>query len=147
MAYKITEACIGCTACAKICPVFAITGERSALHSINGKRCIDCGACGRVCQKSAITDKSGNICAPIKRAQWPKPVITKEECSACSICVNDCTAGALKISLPQFRGDLKVFAELDKPQKCTGCAVCASHCPLGAIKMETPIETSMGKPL
>jgi len=136
MAYNISEACNGCTACAKLCPVFAITGEKDARHTVNKKRCVECGVCGRICQKGAISDSAGSLCAPVKRAQWPKPVIDTKSCSACSICVNDCTPGALRISLPQFRGDIKVFAELAQPQKCVGCAICSSHCPLKAIDMK-----------
>jgi len=136
MPYHIGEECTGCTACAKLCPVFAISGERGARHAINEKRCVECGVCGRVCPKSAIKDSAGKTCVPVKRSQWPKPVIDTETCSACSICVNDCTPGALRISLPKFRGDIKVYAELAQQQKCVGCAICESHCPLGAIKME-----------
>jgi ferredoxin len=139
MAYNITEACTGCGACAKLCPVFAITGEKDTRHIINEKRCVDCGVCGKVCQKSAVIDCTGKTCAPVKRSLWQKPVIKTENCSACSICVNDCTAGALRISMPKFRGDIKVFAELVLPQKCTGCAICESHCPIGVITMEVAL--------
>jgi len=138
MAYNIGEECSGCTACAKLCPVFAITRNegKNSRHIINAKRCVECGICGRICQKGAVSDSSGKICVPEKRAQWLKPVINKEICSACSICVHDCTPGALQISLPQFRGDINVFAELKHPNKCVGCGICKSHCPLAAISME-----------
>ena len=136
MAYNISEKCSGCTICAKLCPVFAIDGEKDKRHTVNEKRCVNCGVCGKICQKSAVSDNTGETCVPVKRAQWPKPVINKEICSACSICVNDCTPGALRISLPQFRGDIKVFAELFQAQKCIGCAICEAHCPLGLISME-----------
>ncbi|MCL2179528.1 MAG: 4Fe-4S binding protein [Treponema sp.] len=136
MSYRITRECSGCTACAKLCPVFAICGDKNSMHVINEKRCVECGVCGRICQKKAVVDGAGNVCVPVKRGQWPKPVVKTAECSACSICVNDCTSGALKISLPQFRGDIKVFAQLEMPQKCTGCSICESHCPIGAIYME-----------
>jgi MinD superfamily P-loop ATPase len=136
MAYNITEACNGCTACVKLCPVFAISGERGARHVVNKKRCVECSVCGKVCQNGAITDGAENICVPVKRAQWKIPVINTKNCSACSICVNDCTPGALCISLPQFRGDINVFAKLTFPKKCVGCGICSTHCPVGAISMK-----------
>jgi alcohol dehydrogenase class IV/Pyruvate/2-oxoacid:ferredoxin oxidoreductase delta subunit len=138
LAFHITEDCIGCTACAKNCPVFAISGERGRLHVINPSRCVACGVCGRVCPKNAVPDGAGKVRAPVKRSQWPKPVINEELCSACSICVTDCTPIALRISSPRFRGDIHVHAELFEPGKCVGCGICESHCPLGAITMEAP---------
>jgi len=139
MSYHISEACSGCTACAKNCPVFAISGERNAHHSINEKRCVECGVCGRICMKGAITDNAGNVCSPVKRSEWPKPVINSEICSACQICVNDCTPGALRISLPRFRGDIAVYAELFDSKRCVGCGICQQHCPIEAIRMEAVV--------
>ena len=136
MSYSISEVCTGCTVCAKLCPVFAVSGSKDSRHIVNEKRCVGCGVCGRVCAKGAVVDGAGKKCAPIKRALWPKPAINAKACSACSICVNDCTPGALRISLPQFRGDICAHAELAQPQKCVGCAICESHCPMGAISME-----------
>ena len=135
MAYNISEACAGCTACAKLCPVFAITGEKGQRHIVNEKRCVECGVCGRVCPKGAIIDGEGKTCVPVKRAEWLNPLINKDACSACSICVHDCGPGVLRISLPKFRGDIKVYAELVQPQRCVGCAICEAHCPMGAISM------------
>lgn len=49
------EKCIGCTACAKACPVKAISGEVKSPHLINKELCIKCGACESKCKFNAIT--------------------------------------------------------------------------------------------
>jgi formate hydrogenlyase subunit 6/NADH:ubiquinone oxidoreductase subunit I len=134
--HYIGEECSGCTVCAKLCPVSAISGERNERHVINEKRCVNCGVCGRVCPKGAIRDSTGKTCVQVKRPEWPKPVIDTETCCACSICVNDCTPGALQISLPKFKGDIRVYAELARSEKCVGCGICESHCPLRLVRME-----------
>ncbi len=48
------DACVGCTACARNCPVNAITGERKKAHEINQEICIKCGACVEKCKFNAI---------------------------------------------------------------------------------------------
>jgi ferredoxin len=74
----------------------------------------------------------------VKRSLWSKPQIDAELCSACGICVHDCTPGALKISLPKERGDIRVHAELAAPEKCVACGLCEKNCPMGAMLMELP---------
>ena len=48
------DKCIGCTACARKCPVNAISGEVKKVHVINEETCIKCGVCYDVCKFDAV---------------------------------------------------------------------------------------------
>lgn len=50
----VAEACKGCTACVRACPVDAISGERKEAHTIDEDKCIRCGACVETCRFDAI---------------------------------------------------------------------------------------------
>jgi Na+-translocating ferredoxin:NAD+ oxidoreductase RNF subunit RnfB len=51
----VTETCIGCHACAKVCPVNAASGELKKTHVIDQDKCIGCGICASKCPVCAIT--------------------------------------------------------------------------------------------
>ncbi len=50
----LPEKCVGCTACARICPAHCIEGERKIVHVIDQSRCIKCSACYNTCKFNAI---------------------------------------------------------------------------------------------
>ena len=51
------DKCKGCTACARKCPVNAITGSIKQPHVIDTAKCIKCGSCIETCKFGAISKK------------------------------------------------------------------------------------------
>ena len=52
IAYKISDDCISCGACAAECPVEAIS-EGDGKYEIDADKCIDCGTCADTCPVGA----------------------------------------------------------------------------------------------
>jgi len=51
----VADKCIGCTLCARNCPVKAIAGEVKKPHEIDSEKCIGCGKCKTVCGAGAVS--------------------------------------------------------------------------------------------
>ena len=146
MSYTITGECNGCTACKRICPVGAISGERKSLHEIEDTVCIDCGACGRVCPEEAVRDAFNAKCVRIsKLSLWPKPVINEKICASCHVCVDSCPTHCLSMRI-NGKKDKHERPFLAVAKNCISCRFCQEDCPISAISMEVPIqEAQTGK--
>ncbi len=54
ISFVINDNCVGCTLCARNCPVSCIAGERKGKHVIDQNLCIKCGVCYQTCKFHAI---------------------------------------------------------------------------------------------
>ena len=136
-AYSITDVCIGCGACAKACPVNAISGARKSQHIIDAGACVRCGTCGRICPQSAVLDPDGRQTKRIPKKEWLH-LVFDERCLGCSLCIINCPKRCLDISEPAFHGDIRTHAQLSRPEDCLGCGLCVAACPIDAVTLEAP---------
>lgn len=134
--YTITDKCVGCTLCARSCPVKAITGELKGQHTINPEYCIRCGLCGRLCATGAILDENGMPMHKVAKADWKKPKVDTEMCAGCSVCIENCPQHCLTLTDPKFHGDIRTVATLARPDDCIGCGLCSKACPIAVIIMK-----------
>ena len=55
MAYKISDECVACGACAAECPMDAIA-EGDGKYEIDADKCVGCGSCVEACPTGAIQE-------------------------------------------------------------------------------------------
>lgn len=53
----LEDKCVGCTLCARNCPVDAISGEVKKTHVIDHVKCIKCGVCQEKCKFNAVVKR------------------------------------------------------------------------------------------
>lgn len=59
--FRITKKCIGCTACARVCPVNCIYGKPKERHRIDRELCTYCGQCVSVCPVNAVHEGDNTV--------------------------------------------------------------------------------------
>lgn len=59
--FRITSKCIGCTACARACPVHCISGKVKEKHEIDISKCTHCGQCVAACPVGAINEGDNTL--------------------------------------------------------------------------------------
>lgn len=132
MPHFIMDNCIGCTACAKVCPQDCIFGDREELHVIHGDWCIDCSICGNVCPVSAITNHHEAVCEKVKMKDRQKAVVYRDDCTGCYYCAWVCPEDAIVMRKTDKRAEFYEIAEVVE-KKCTGCGLCEEQCIKSAI--------------
>ena len=134
--------CIGCAACAKMCPTECIAGDKKELHIIDSELCIDCSICGNVCPVEAIIDNAGTIVEkkkPMKDRTKARVMI--ELCSGCVFCVDACPYGALEMIPAPDNGGAALGLQPAQvarviENKCTGCRICEEVCIKEAVVVD-----------
>ncbi len=155
MPHFIHDTCIGCTACAKLCPTQCIHGASQVFHVIESSLCIDCNVCGNVCPVACIVDNEGVTVPKVKLKEKLHAFVEVENCTGCEFCVDHCPYDAITM----WDGPSAYGAGHDRengnlgmggvqPQQvawvdediCTACRLCEEVCIKNAIVVDGKMD-------
>ncbi|WP_425060614.1 Na(+)-translocating ferredoxin:NAD(+) oxidoreductase complex subunit B [Sporomusa carbonis] len=124
--------CLGLGTCVKACPFNAMTMSEDGLPIIDPDKCTGCGKCETVCPKKVITMMPLGAPVRVNCNSHDKGAVAKKACAAacigCTLCMKECSHGAIKMDNNLAVVDAKVCME-----KCTN-PTCLAKCPTKAIK-------------
>jgi len=132
-AHYITDACTGCTVCARVCPTNAITGDQKLMHYIDPVLCINCSVCGVYCPFDAIVDQGDTIVPRILPREIPKAVVIEDLCTGCEFCIHVCPFDCIWLESPDGDATNPVKIAVVDEKKCISCKLCEQVCIKGAI--------------
>lgn len=144
MAYSITDQCIGCSSCAKLCPTGAAQGVKKERHAIVPALCIECGTCGRICPKGAVLNPFGQVAKGEKKKFWKKPEFNAKSCMSCGICVDACPVGCITYGEPDKK-DKNAYPQLIHADSCLSCGFCERECPVAAVVLAPPQDIPLAQ--
>ena len=132
MAYSISEDCLGCGECAKVCKVAAIKGKPEQRYVVENELCNACGECADACKNGAILNDLGEVVGNSNRI----PAVDIEKCTDCQLCIESCPANVLELCPPKRPCDTEIYAIVAWPENCRGDGLCTQNCPVGAITLK-----------
>ncbi|MDR1831645.1 MAG: [FeFe] hydrogenase, group A [Fusobacteriaceae bacterium] len=93
--FTITAKCIGCTACARACPVHCIHGKPKERHVLDAKLCTHCGQCVSTCPVGAIFEGDHTI-SLLNDLSTPNKIVVAQIAPAVRVAIGEsfgCAAG------------------------------------------------------